>query len=108
MADFTIKQGDLDPAIAATILDADGAVQNLTGATVTFRLATAAIPPVEVFSRDADIDDAALGLVAYTWQAGDTDTVGAYYAEFVINWSVGHTQTIPSQGYYLIAIEPKL
>ncbi len=109
MADFIIKQGDLEPAIAVLVKDSEGTALSLATATgVVFRLATAALIPVEVFSRAAVIDDASGGEVAYVWQTGDTDTVGAYYGEFTVTWSPGRTQTVPSEGYYLIVVEPKL
>ncbi len=106
MADFIIKQGDLEPELAVTIIGADGAPADLTPATsVRLRFATTA--GVELWVRDAEIVDAPTGRVAYLWQPDDTDHPGSFYAEIVVDW-VGRPQTYPPSGYLLIVVEPRL
>lgn len=106
MADFVLKQGDLEPELAVTLIGADGAPADLSAATsVRLRFATTA--GVELWVRDAGIVDAPTGRVAYLWQVGDTDQPGAFYAEIVVEWA-GRPQTYPPSGYLLIVIEPGL
>jgi hypothetical protein len=106
MADFIIKQGDLEPELAVTLIGADGAPADITTATsVRLRFATTA--GVELWVRDVGIVDAPTGRVAYLWQARDTEQPGAFYAEIVVDW-VGRPQTYPPSGYLLIIVEPRL
>ena len=106
MADFIIKQGDLEPELAVTLIGADGAPADLTTASsVRLRLATTA--GVELWVRDAEIVDAPTGRVAYAWQPGDTDVPGSFYAEVVVDWR-GRPQTYPPSGYLLIVVEARL
>lgn len=101
MANLVIKQGDLEPAFTKTL------GVDITGAdSVTIRLAT--IAGVEVFVRDVTVVDATTGAVSYTWQAGDTDTAGGYYAEVAVDMVADRPQSYPADGYYSIIIEPKL
>ncbi len=107
MADFVMKQGDLEPSLFATIVDSPGVPAPLaTASTIQLRFATATL--VELWVRDVDVDDADAGEVSYTWQDGDTDTPGTYYAEFVVDWSGSRLQTYPPRGYLVIVIAPKL
>jgi hypothetical protein len=106
-ADILMKQGDLQPPLSVSLTDDTGNVVDVTTAlSVKFRMAPS-ITHVELFSRDATIDDGANGQFSYLWQAGDTDTAGTFYGEFVVTWSTG-PQTFPVSGYLTIVIEPKL
>lgn len=107
MADFTLKAGDLEPGIELTLVDTSGAAVDVIGASsVKFRFATSA--GVELFVRNCELTDVVNGVVSYLWQAGDTDVVGSYYGEFVIEWPGARDQTYPPSGYILVAIEKKL
>ena len=107
MADITLKAGDLEPPITATITGSDGAGVNLSTATsVAFRIMNA-MTGIEVFSRACTVDNAATGLVHYDWVSGDTDVYGLYLGEFVVTWPTARPQTYPSKSYLLISIEPK-
>ena len=109
MADFTIKQGDLEPAISAVLKDHDGDVVNLSAASgVTFQWR-----PVDggaLVSAAGTIASAANGRVQYDWASGDTDTVGTYKAEFVVDWGGSPTryQTFPSSGFLYFRVEEDL
>lgn len=108
MADFELKQGDLEPPVSITLVDSTGAAVDVTTAvSIKFKLAPVNTR-VEMFSRDATIDLAAGGQFSYIWQAGDTAIPDVYYGEFTIEWPGPRDQTFPSAGYLTIAIEPKL
>ncbi len=101
-----MKQGDLEPPVAVTLIDDTGTPVDLTELSVTFRLSTA--DHVELFERDAVIDGPIDGNALYEWQAGDTAVAGNYLAEFVIHWPAARPQTFPPRGYLVIPIEIKL
>lgn len=107
--DFTIKQGDTGPYIEATLLDATGAVVDLTGATVTFHMAPLNTRVLKV-SAPASVITAASGLVRYgvPWLTTETDTDGLYYADFRAEWGDETGVTFPNDGYLVIEIEPSL
>jgi len=107
MADYTLKQGDLEPSVTGFLVDSTGLPVNLATATnVAFRM-MGVLNHVEAFSRPAVIDDAVGGELSYPWQPGDTDLPGVFYAEFVVTWPIGRPQTYPPGGYLTIAINPK-
>ncbi len=96
-----IKRNDLEPALRATLKDADGPV-NLTGLTVRFLMRDT--DGVLKASGVCTLVDAANGVVSYAWQSGDTDTTGDFTAEFEVTVSVGRTRTFPNGGYVHITI----
>lgn len=87
MADFTIGEDDILPAIAATLKDELGVAVNLTGATVKFHMGIAGQAPK--INAAATVDNAASGTVHYDWVSGDTDTPGTYEAEWEVTYTVG-------------------
>lgn len=101
MADFTVKQGDLEPPVTRTL------GVDLTSASVIFRMAPC-LTRLETFSRAATVVTALTGAVSYTWQAGDTDIAGVFYGEFVIVRTGPRNQTIPASGYLTIEVQPRL
>lgn len=78
-----MREGDLEPAIVATLKDGAGTAVDLTGETVRFHM-TANLAGTAKVDAAATIIDAAAGRVRYTWQSGDTDTPGTFYAEFEV------------------------
>lgn len=106
-ADYVIKRFDTGPAFTATILDASGAVVNLTGASVKFvmRPMTAIAPTTNL---TATIVSAVAGTVSYTPTATDTAIAGMYQAEFHITSSGGVLTTFPTDGYLEVQIEEDL
>lgn len=99
-----MKQGDTKPALRVQLVDADGTNPNLTGKTVTFRMAATAHEPI-IDDEPATLVTAASGIVEYQWQMGDTDTAGHFKGEFVVNGE----QTYPSGNTYIdIIIGSKL
>lgn len=107
MSDFTIKQGDLEPSLFATISDSSGSVPPLSSAeSVQLRFAT--VQGEELFLRDMTVQDSDSGLIFYAWQEGDTDVAGLYYAEIVVVWPGARTQTYPQEGYLVITFQNRL
>jgi hypothetical protein len=93
-----LKVGDTAPDPVAD-LNTD-----VSGATVLFRLMK--LNGAFVFSRAATIDNAVNGIVRYTWQAGDTNTAGAYLGEFVVTYAGGDVQRFPQGSYLEVLIRP--
>ena len=101
-----IKQGDTLPLLEAQILKADGSALVLTGASVSFRMWRLNSRPAGSYFVDAaaTIVDAATGRVRYSWQTGDTATVGQYAAEFVVVFPDLRQQTVPTEGYLAVSV----
>lgn len=97
---FLIKVGDLLPAVVATALDAAGVAVDLSDVeSVVFRMWSAQGNPDEyTVDAPAVVTDAAAGVITYSWVAGDTDTAGTYFAEFVVTWVGDLQQTFPTDG----------
>jgi len=106
MTDYTIKEGDLDPAIEAT-LKRDGSPYDLRNAQrVDIVIGALSDPPV-VDARTT-IVDAARGVVEYAWESGDTDEPGTYRAEWVVTTSSGAEATFPDDGYKMVTIQAEV
>lgn len=107
MSTFHIKQGDLVPALTATLQQAVG-----TAAATPIDLTTATAVKFAMRNREtgvlkinaaAAVVSAAAGTVSYQWAGTDTDTIGNYDSEWQITWITGK-QTIPGAGYDVISI----
>ena len=106
MTDYTIKEGDQEPAIQAT-LQRDGQPYDLSNAQrVDIVIGTLRNPPV--VDAQATITDPSGGVVEYAWQPGDTDEPGTYRAEWVVTTDSGVEATFPSDGYKTVAIQPEV
>ena len=107
MSTFKVKQGDLVPALTATLMQAVGTAAavpiDLTTATgVKFAMRNRTLGTIKVDAA-CTIVSAIAGTVKYTWVGTDTDTIGFYDAEFQITWPAGK-QTVPGGGYDTIQI----
>ena len=100
---FFIKQNDTRPAITATLIDGDGSLASLSGATVVFKMRKVGSTSATVDSS-ASITSTANSEVTYTWSGSDTATVGSYEGEFQVTYSSGGVQTFPNSGYIQIEI----
>lgn len=89
---FRMNTGDLQPILQATLLNPDGTVPSLTGATIVFSLSQRG---VTLFSKPASVVNAATGLVQYIWQAGDTVQFGSCKGVFTVTFANGLVQTFP-------------
>lgn len=111
-ADFYIKSGDTSPDLVTTLLDADGAAVNLTGATVRFLMRPRGETELTVDGTAVIDDDETSGIVSYQWAeadplydiVGDTTTAGDYDAEFEVTFADGSVQTFPNSRYLRIKI----
>lgn len=102
MAEITLKRGDRNPSLEATLQQATGAPIPLHGVTqVKFLMKDENTLKID---SPVTIIDAARGLVKYDWAAEDTDTVGNYQAEFEITFSDGKKMTVPNNGYIVVVI----
>ena len=111
--DFTIKQGDTSPAIEAQLLNGDDPI-DLSDATVGFRMQHQQDDDVHINGLCA-ITDETRGRVSYIWNDGDTDTVGRYSGEFVLDYDIPESmgefdvdETFPSDGFLSIHVTETL
>lgn len=109
MTDFTLKQGDLRPALLATFTDATGARVNLTGATVILYIRRSAtgdllLAKPSTVAPDQTPEGGTRGDVSYSWAAGETDVPGEYVAEWVVTFADGTIQTFPTEGAISLSI----
>lgn len=95
MADLTIKRGDTRPVLGAQLTD-NASPLNLTTATAVKMLMRLPAGPSPKVEAACTITNASTGTITYTWQTGDTDTVGLYNVEFEITWNDGGIQTVPN------------
>ena len=104
---FYIRQNDTSPTITATLTDYSGVPINLNAA------------DVEMFMEDLSgvlkldgvvcaVDDAVEGIISYSWQAGDTDTVGTYRVLFEVTYADGGIETFPNKGYESVIVTREL
>lgn len=103
---FTIKQGDTGPPIQAVLQDAEGTVQDLTGATVRFHLLD--VSGTVIIDASASVLDDAGGKVSYAWQAGDTDSAGSFKGEFEVTLPSGEIRTFPNWSNIRVKIVAEL
>jgi hypothetical protein len=100
---FPIKQGDLLPKLRVQ-LKQDGLPIDLTLASaVTLRLRKAKTTGTLKVNAAMVVVDAVNGIVEYTWQGTDTDTVATYDAEVSITY-VNGPRTVPSNGYFGVVV----
>lgn len=112
MAEFSIRAGDRNPVLVATIRNEDGTPVDLTNA-------SAAV--LRMRRRDAEtlaisagmmtfVTPRTSGKVQYAWGATDTgvDDIGSYWADVRITWNDGTTQSFPTPDLLSIDIVPDL
>jgi hypothetical protein len=101
--DFYWKQNDTAPAIAEQLFDGLGAPVVLTNASVKFIASFPGNSSAKV-NAAATITDAALGKVAYTPIAVDTDTSGDLLVEWQVTFLGGAIESFPNSGYQKIRV----
>ena len=99
-------QHDTRPALVKTLLDASGAVVNVTGATVVFNMTQGST--VKVSRGAAMVTDGPNGVVSYTPTSTDTATAGEFQGEFEVTYAAGGVQTFPSPHKMRIVITPEI
>ena len=100
---FTLKAGDTEPSLAATLRDSTGDAVDLSDASVDFNVLRPRGGDVE-FAGSASITDAPAGQVRYDWVDGDTDAEGRYRAEFVVTYVDDSVETFPNDGFHDVVI----
>jgi hypothetical protein len=98
--DFYLKQGDTWPPLKARLLQADCTdIPISTAHSIKFTMTKfrnrndVIIDKGDVTIEEIEGKDWAV----YTWQPADTDTAGAYQAEFVIDLGSGNVVTVPNE-----------
>ena len=92
---FTITENDTREFLVRTLRNSDGAVIDLTGASVQFHMTRGSTVKV---NAAAVITNATGGIVEYRWAAGNTDTPGHYKGEFQVTLSDGTIISVPTGG----------
>jgi hypothetical protein len=105
---FYIKQNDTSPAIRAVLKDGDGVPINLDGATVRFHMRPIGETTVTVDAAASVVSPSSAGIVEYSWDAGDTDAIGSFKAEFEVTYSDNTIETFPNNGYISVVITGEL
>lgn len=108
---FSLKQGDTRPIYIAALKENFGLPSeapidlSADGTTVKFIMRKQGSPTAKVNSF-AFIEDAANGIVSYSWDgvAGDTNEVGTFDVEFEITHPDGGVETVPNVGYLTVTI----
>jgi len=93
-----MKRYDLQPYYYAQVVDSDGDVIDLTGATI--RCTMKSLGGTVVINRGTTgvtITNATEGYFEYRWQSGDTDALGTYHIEFEITPAAGGKYTLPAK-----------
>lgn len=106
--DFWIKVGDRRPYLKGTLEDENGNEINITLAdSVYFSMKTRDGGSPKIDRVEAEVVDPTNGIVQYKWAAGDTDTPGTYFGEFIVDWNGAGTDdlTCPNDGYIVIVIK---
>ena len=107
MATFYLKKGDTLPVVDAKLGSLATGAEDLTGATVLFRLRKRGAS-TNAISAPAAIVSPTEGTVRYSWIDGDTTSLGIYDGEFVVTFSDGKVKTFPNNGYFIIEITANL
>jgi hypothetical protein len=102
---MNIKKGDLKPdlVIACT---SNGVAPDFTTATTVQVVCRREGAAAALFTRSATGD--ANGNVTYTWQSGDTDTVGRLLFEVLATWPGTKPQRFPANSYLPVDVEQNL
>jgi hypothetical protein len=105
---FTIKQGDTAPALRVTLQRSNGNPVDLsTVDSVEFSLEDGDNEQIiqDDLSGAVSIINASEGLLQYSWEPGDTDTIGQKRAEFTLEFQSGEIETFPNSGFIIISIQ---
>lgn len=103
---FSIKQNDTSPTLQATLKTAALVPVDLTGATVMFHMKS--VDGSIKVNTQMSITNASGGVVEYSWQAADTDTVGTYYVEFEVTYADLSVETFPNNGNKIVSVVKEL
>lgn len=102
---MNIKKGDLKPDLVITCTSATGVPDFTTASSVQVvcrREGAAAV----LFTRTAT--GTSLGVVTYTWQAGDTASIGRLLFEVLATWPGALPQRFPATSYLPVDVTENL
>jgi len=81
--------------LSFTVTDSNGAVVDLTGAQITFKMALQGATTTKVASTSVSITVATSGTCSYSVTSTDLDTIGLYNSELTLNYtSTGKVLTV--------------
>jgi hypothetical protein len=100
-----MKRGDRKPDLLITCTS-DGDVVDFTTATTVEVVCRREGATAALFTRAATGNSS--GVVTYTWQAGDTDTVGRLLFEVLATWPGTAPQRFPANSYLPVDVEENL
>lgn len=105
---FYIKQNDTAPSLEVVLTSSSGRAKPMTeAASIAFNMSTEA--GVNIVSLGTGtIVNSTKGIVAYTWQTGDTSNTGIHNAEFQVTYNNGQIETFPNSGYIKVIIKGEL
>ena len=95
---FYLKKGDTYPDFLVQLLDEDDVPIDLTGATVLVKISEPGAGNLLISETATVVTPQTgndIGKVFYVWQAGNTDIVGTYKAEWQVTFSNGKKATFP-------------
>ena len=103
---FVMSQNDTSPIIQITCKNSAGTVVPVTGASnIQFEMWTQDKATKKVDDNvNTSIVDGPAGQINYTWQTGDTDTVGTFLSRFIVTFADGSIETFPNGGRYIKTI----
>lgn len=104
---FYIKQNDRLPKLLVQLFNADGTPLDLSQAQIV-RFTMSKNNSIKINLQECQVLDAPNGTISYTWQDGDTDTLGTFKGEFEITWDTNITQTLPEDDYVKIIVKDDL
>jgi hypothetical protein len=108
MATTTVNmiRNDTLPNLDVTLTDSDGEAINLTDSVVTFTMVDATdTTSQQVLEQSCLIlSGQGTGMIRYLWDAEDTNTAGAYLAQFEIVYDNGGKLTVPTTDTLVIVI----
>jgi hypothetical protein len=107
---FDLKQYDLRPVLRIRLLDGSVPIDLTLTSEVRLLLKNraAGLKVNAVMTKLDQTDDATVGFVEYTWQEGDTDTLGTFQGEIQVLWPGQVPQTFPGKGYFQVSINRDL
>jgi hypothetical protein len=103
--------GDTLPDFVVQLLGSDGLPADLTNADdLTFVMAPSDdLTTAKVRNNtNATITTPGSGVVTYSFQAQDVDTVGTFLAQWVVHYPGGAHQTYPVRGYDVVVLREAL
>lgn len=107
----TRKPSDDHSKFSYTLRDGDGNTIDVSGATSVNLYVDAADGTTAVDAQAVTLEDGANGVVSYVFGAAELDTVGTYYAEFVINQGTDTTpvyQHVPADRNLTIEVREEV